>query len=211
MLDTQFPRIAGDIGCRESFRRAPLLKVATGVRVRDIVRPEHAAERTVDVLLSAAMDLEKAGAEILGTSCGFLHGLQPRLAAATHLPMVASSLSLTTRLVRKGHRVGLLTADASALAPAIAAIRVPFIVEGLENSRAFAGAVLADGEDIDALAIQNDTVDAAWRAKARGATCILMECTNLPPYREAVEAETGLPVFDIFDAIEAVCGEKIRA
>lgn len=211
MLDTQFPRIMGDIGCPDSFIRPPLLAVAKGVQVRDIVRPERASPEAIDALSEAARALEAQGADVLATSCGFLHGLQGHLAAATKIPLVASSLWLTTRIARKGYRIGLLTADAPALAPAIEGIKVPFIVEGLEGSKAFASAILADGHLLDPAQIEADTLAAAHRAKRRGATAILLECTNLPPYRAAIERETGLPVFDIFDALEDVAGAKVRA
>ena len=42
-------------------------------------------------------------------------------------------------------------------------------------------------------------VDAAARLAARvpGLTDIVLECTNMPPYRDAVARATGLPVHDI--------------
>ena len=33
---------------------------------------------------------------------------------------------------------------------------------------------------------------------------IVFECTNLPPYRNAVEKRFGLPVYDIFSALDSV-------
>ncbi|MEN0086882.1 MAG: aspartate/glutamate racemase family protein [Pseudomonadota bacterium] len=211
MLDTQFPRIKGDIGNPESFLVPPLMETAFNVHVSDIVRIERVASSSAQRLTGAAKTLEARGADIVTTSCGFLHGVQSQLASAVGVPLVASSLSLTVQLARRGHAIGLLTADASALAPALEGIAVPFIVEGLETSQAFHKAILADGDSLDCGAIQNDTVNAALRAKARGATCILLECTNLPPYRDAIETASYLPVFDIFDAVESAAAARVRA
>ena len=38
---------------------------------------------------------------------------------------------------------------------------------------------------------------------------ILLECTNLPPYRAAITQETGLPVTDILTCIEQTCAGAI--
>ncbi|MEO0635645.1 MAG: aspartate/glutamate racemase family protein [Pseudomonadota bacterium] len=211
MLDTQFPRIKGDIGSPESYAEAPLFKVAKGVRVSDIVRPERASEDSINALFEAARSLTSQGAVALATSCGFLHGLQNELTAVAGVPVAASSLSLTTRLAQRRYKIGLLTADAPALTPALRGIKVPFLVEGLETSEAFASAILADGKTLDRDQIEEDAVSSAMRAQSRGATCILLECTNLPPYRTAIEEATGLPVFDIFDALESVSGLRVRA
>lgn len=211
MLDTRFPRIMGDVGRPDSFLKPALTEVATGVRVADIVRPERASKEAVDTLIGAAQALQRRGADVLTTSCGFLHGVQGDVARTINVPFIASSLSLAGQLARQGHRIGLITADAPSLAPALEGIAIRFIVEGMEGSEAFSNAILADGNELDSTAIEADTTLAAQRAADKGATCILFECTNLPPYRAAVAAKAGLPVFDIFDAVESVAKARVRA
>ena len=48
-----------------------------------------------------------------------------------------------------------------------------------------------------------EVVAAARRLTARDTEvgAILFECTNFPPHRAAVEAATGLPVYDVFTLI----------
>jgi hypothetical protein len=39
-------------------------------------------------------------------------------------------------------------------------------------------------------------------ARHPGIDTIVFECTNLPPYKKAVQDATGLPVFDVLDLLK---------
>ncbi|KAG1168162.1 hypothetical protein G6F57_020195 [Rhizopus arrhizus] len=59
--------------------------------------------------------------------------------------------------------------------------------------------ILANAPEMDLAEVERNVVDAARRLAARdsGLRNIVLECTNMPPYRDAVARATGLPVHDI--------------
>jgi len=71
-------------------------------------------------------------------------------------------------------------------------------VEGVNPSGCFAQAIRYGAMNLDRGKMSADVADAARRLVARRSEvgAIVLECANMPPYREAVVAATGLPVFD---------------
>ncbi len=47
-----------------------------------------------------------------------------------------------------------------------------------------------------------DNVEASLRLRAGGVDAILLECTNMPPYRAAIESACGVPVYSLIDAVQ---------
>ena len=76
-LDTGFPRIAGDVGCRETFRAELDIHVLDDLSVARVVTPDPQADDMdrLGAVLSAARG------DVITTSCGFLSVWQDRLAA----------------------------------------------------------------------------------------------------------------------------------
>ncbi len=68
------------------------------------------------------------------------------------------------------------------------------IVEGLPPDTAFARTILGDRPRLDLRQAQADVVAAALSLKQRAPQLrsMVLECTNLPPYADAIEAATGL-------------------
>lgn len=111
------------------------------------------------------------------------------------MPVWTSSL-LKLRELR---RPGVLTVDASALGPAhlrAAGASEDTPVEGLAPGCHLQRTLLEDAPELDAAQARDDVVQAALRLSARhpGIDAIVLECTNMPPYAEAVAQATGLPV-----------------
>jgi Asp/Glu/hydantoin racemase len=63
--------------------------------------------------------------------------------------------------------------------------------------------IKAEKDDMDIAAAQQDIVDAGRTLLARhpDVGAIVLECTNMPPYSAALQAEFGLPVYDIYTMI----------
>ena len=57
---------------------------------------------------------------------------------------------------------------------------------------------------------ETDVLDAVERMLARqqDLAAILLECTNVSPYRHSIAAATGLPVFDLMTAISMLADAK---
>jgi Asp/Glu/hydantoin racemase len=73
-------------------------------------------------------------------------------------------------------------------------------VMGVENGRElFRVLVTQDKAELDVAAAQQDILDAgrALVAAHPEVGAIVLECTNMPPYAAALQAELGLPVHDV--------------
>ena len=214
MLDTRFPRLPGDIGYPGTFDfpvRYHRVPAASPHRVVQGDDPTLLAP-----FVDGARQLECAGVRAITTSCGFLARFQPDLATAVRVPVLTSSLllvPLVARLLGPDRAVGVLTIDSRALARAELegagiAGDAAVVVAGLEDEGAsvFTRSILGDEGELDV-----DVCRAEHRAAGRRLVAahpevgaIILECTNMPPYRADVQAVTGLPVFDLTDLVRLV-------
>jgi hypothetical protein len=203
MLDTRFPRPPGDIGNPRTFACPVRYRTVRGASPRRVV-----VERDPSLLapfVEAARALEREGATAITTSCGFLALFQRELAGSVRVPLWTSSLLLVAEIeagLGAGRRVGVVSADAASLTSghlrAVGA-RADTPVEGLALDSALRRTLLDDLPELDPEEASRAAVDAALRLVARHPEVaeIVLECTNLPPYAEAVRIATGLPVHDI--------------
>ena len=209
MLETRFPRPVGDIGNPETFAFPVRHAVVRGASPRRVV---HGTDpRLLQPFIDAGRRLVDEGADAISTSCGFLVLFQQALQDALAVPVWTSSLLLLSELqaaLPAGRRVGVVTADAAALTPAHlhgagAAEDTP--VEGLSPDSPFHATLLDNRPELDPGLAEAATVAAALRLAHRHPElgAIVLECTNMPPYAEAVRAATGLPVHDITTLIDS--------
>ena len=209
MLDTRFPRIAGDIGNPATFSFPVAYRTVAGASPKRVVISQDAS--LLELFVAAGRDLIDDGATALTTSCGFLVLFQHELQRALPVPVWTSSLLLVGELdaaLGPGRTTGIVTVDAASLtaahlAAAGASAETP--VEGLATDCAFRRTLLDDEAGLDVDAARADTVAAARRLVERrpDVARIVLECTNMPPYASAVAAATGRPVHDITTLLAA--------
>ena len=212
MLDTQFPRIPGDIGNAETFDFPVRYHRVTGASPDRVVRQGH--QDLLPGFLDGARFLEREGVAAITTSCGFLAKFQPELAASVAVPVFTSSLLLVPlvhRMLAPGKAVGIITVDASSLRPAHYAGAgigpdVPVRVAGLETEKEFTRVLLDDLMELDVDTARAEHVKVARRLVAEHPDigAIVLECTNMPPFRADIQHATGLPVFDITTLVRMV-------
>jgi hypothetical protein len=67
------------------------------------------------------------------------------------------------------------------------------LVQGVDPASEFATRILQNQPTMDLAQAERDVVAAAVALKARapGMTTLVLECTNMPPYRASIEAATG--------------------
>ncbi len=202
MLDTRFPRVPGDIGHAASFAHPVLHAVVRGASARRVVHQADPA--LLDPFIEAGRTLVGQGATAITTSCGFLVLMQQALQAALPVPVWTSSLLLLAEL----RNAGVVTVDAAVLTPAHlrcagAAAGVP--IEGLEPGCAFQRTLLEDLPALDQADASAQTVAASLHLVHRHPQLehIVLECTNMPPYANAVRRATGRSVHDITTLIAA--------
>jgi hypothetical protein len=199
MLDTRFPRPLGDVGNAGTWRRAGIpvrFVIVTGASPERIVK--QADPGLLQPFVDASVALERAGAVALSTSCGFLAAWQARLQQAVAVPVVSSSLLQAARF----ERPGIVTIDAAALDLAVlcgAGVPEGTPVQGVAPGCEFHRRILSNDATLDLRQAEQDVVAAAVRLVEAHpeVTDIVLECTNMPPYRQAVALATGRVVHDI--------------
>ncbi|KAF7672886.1 hypothetical protein GT037_008837 [Alternaria burnsii] len=158
----------------------------------------------------AGISLAERGAVGLITSCGFLALAQDRLASQLPIPLATSALLQIPSiliLLPKHTVVGVLTYDSARLG----AIHLQAL--GLNASRirirgmpaqGHLRKVIQCGAIYEASAMEREMVEQAMRlieeAELDRQTigAIVLECTQMPPYAEAIQRKTGLPIYDVY-------------
>ncbi len=214
-LDTRFPRPVGDAGNPDSYAGPAIIQVVDGADSPLIVRDGAPDAALLLRFEEAARTLEAKGVAAIVSTCGFLVTAQERLAQCVRVPVLLSALSLAP-LVKATNpgRIGILTASTKALGPnALAAAgltRDQVAIAGLEDVPEFRDTILVT-RDAQPATFDQAAVAQAVAARARDLvtrhpelSAIILECGNLPPYADQVRAATGLPVFHIVDAGNAL-------
>ena len=213
MLDTRFPRLLGDIGHPQTFAQLGIpvrYRIVAGASPRRTV--QEADHALLPLFIEAARELAQEGAVLISTSCGFLARHQHDLASALDVPFLSSSLLQCASLPAPG----ILTIDADSLDAqtlAGAGVYPDTPVQGVQPGCEFQRRILNNDTEMDAARAEADVVDAARRLIERHPSVqqIVLECTNMPPYRDAVARATGREVHDIVSLLGArwatsICG-----
>lgn len=207
MLETQFPRIYGDIANAMTWDFPVQYRIVRGATPDKVVRKDP--RLLVDGFIAAARDLVDLGCDGLTTNCGFLALIQDEVAAAVPVPVATSSLMqipLVAAMLPPGKRVGVITISAQNLTEAhLKAARAPIDtpVVGTDAGRAFSHGILDDQPTMDFEACRLDLLDAARTLVTQHADigAIVLECTNMTPYATDIRKLTGLPVFSIYSFV----------
>jgi hypothetical protein len=203
MLETQFPRAVGDVGHPQTFANlglAAIYQVLPGASPQRVVSPDDPG--LLNEFIGAAHELVHQGATLITTSCGFLARYQTAMGEALPVPVITSSLLLCASLPNPV----VLTINASSLSPELlASAGVPegTPVIGVPPESHFRQQILGNQTTLDLARAEAELVALVKDLK----TChpqaqnLVLECTNMPPYSQALAAASGLPVHHLMTAI----------
>jgi hypothetical protein len=174
----------------------------------------------LDDVMKAAQELKKEGVRAITSDCGFMALYQEALTEKLELPVFLSSLlqvPFLSRLIPDKYKIGILTVDSDALTEDILALcgaDLPgrITVEGLQHAQAFSAAFIEETGELDYIKVKQEVADAARKMVEHDPLIktILLECSVLPPYGQAVQQATGLPVFDFVTMIRYVFSAVVR-
>jgi len=209
MLDTVFDRPLGDVGHPETFERLGIearQQQVLGASPQRVVR--EADPTLLQPFIDAALRLQAEGARMITTSCGFLCLFQQALQAAVRVPVLSSSLLWLAPLQAAGQRCGVLTIDATALDQrylAAVGARPSTPVQGVAPGSEFQRHILGNQPGMDVGQACADVVQAARQLVQRHPELdtLVLECTNMPPYADAVRAATGRRVEHLVSLIQS--------
>jgi hypothetical protein len=218
MLDTRFPRPLGDIGNLQSWKVEAKQIVVKGAFPDNVVASAASLrkERMLRSFQTTVQAMQAQGAAAITTSCGFLVLLQSDLQRVARIPVVTSSLMMLPKLLRAADeqgqplhpRVGVLTISATKLgtehlrAAGVAREELPrVVVQGVAPESEFVRRILGNEAQMDFAKCQADLVAAAQalRDRAPDVTQVVLECTNMPPHREAIESTAGFKTWCLLD------------
>jgi hypothetical protein len=202
MLDSRFPRIAGDVGNPQTWPFPVRYGVVKGATPDAIVRADP--EPFIEAFVAEGHRMVDEGCTGIATTCGFLSLIRPRLAEALGVPVAASALEQAGQIksaLPAGRSLGILTISAESLSPAhLAAAGVPegCPITGMEGTEFF-HTFLGNRAELDIEQARADMVATAKQLVERQPQigALLLECTNMVPYAPAVARATGRPVFSI--------------
>ncbi len=217
MLKTQFPRIPGDVGNALTFPfpvRYRVVEQATPARVA-----RQKAEGLLEPFIEAARELVAEGVQAITTSCGFLAIHQKALAAAVDVPVFASALLQVPwiyPMLKPGQKVGIITADGRYLTQehlaGVGAAEVPVVLRGVEAGEEFTRAFVENHLQLDTDKARADVLRVARSMVEEHPEigAFVLECTNMPPYAQAVQEAVRRPVFDIVTLTHWVYSGLVR-
>ena len=205
MLDTRFPRIAGDLGNPETFPFPVLIARIEGATPERVV--DRKAAGLLEPFVAGGEALIRAGAAGITTTCGFLSLFQQPLAERLGVPVAVSSLlmvPMVERLLPAGRRAGVVTFSKRLLTPEhLVAVGAPpdTPVEGVPPEGVLATVIRRGERLLDERRVEAEVVDAGRRLAAAHPDlgAVVVECTNMPPYSRALRDALRLPVYDGYD------------
>lgn len=204
MLDTKFPRIPGDIGNALTFPFPVRYRKVSGATAARVVK--EADPSLIAPFIDAAKELEQEGVCAITTSCGFLAIFHQHLAQAVDIPVFSSSLlqlPLVAAMIGNDKKIGILTASKPHLTPlhfkGVGAEGINKVIYGMEEQEEFTQVFIEGKEEMDVAKVEEEIVKVALTMVEENPDvgAIVFECTNMPPFRRAVQKAVQRPVFDI--------------
>ena len=207
VLDTRFPRVAGDAGFGGSWEVPVIYEQVSGASARRTV--EERARGLLPDFIRAGLNLVKRGADGICTTCGFLAVHQRALSDALPVPVLSSALLSGPRLLNlmpPDHTLGILTASVKDLSSEhlqVAGINPSrTVVGGPRPDSPFARALLQNHLQFDLDAARQEMADAARTLCGKNKVgALLLECANMPPYAAAVQQASGIHTYSLTDAV----------
>jgi hypothetical protein len=206
-LDYDYPPAPGDIDSPESFGYDVFYRVVPGLTFGMC----QSGKLTPDVrmeFLEAVDWLDRKGVSGMTGDCGFMMYFQELARTHTRKPVFMSALAqlpAVTCAFNKDELVAVMTANGASLKPMRNLIKDECGVDPEDRRYIFVGCEDVPGFEAVALGEKVDVqkVTPGMVAKAKqvvrdhpAVRAFLMECTELPPYSDAIRLATGLPVYD---------------
>ncbi len=204
MLNTQFPRIPGDIGNATTWPFPVQYMVVRAATPDNVVRGD--ATQLLHSFVDAGRELVDMGCDGVATNCGFLVPFQKEMSRELGVPVASSSLlqaPLIQQTLPSDRTVGILTISSETFSPehlAAAGIAPGTPVVGTGAGSHFTEQILGDAREIDFDIARAENIAAAQKLVSDNPDvgAILLECTNMVPYAADIRCATGRPVFSIY-------------
>lgn len=164
--------------------------------------------------IRCARELQEEGVKAIIGGCGLTGSIQPELSAAVDIPVFSSSILFVPEIyqtVANGQRVGILTVSKEQFVARDNALlkgcgvdeSIPIAIAGMNESADAKTWLTMTTPDYNFDAVQQAVVNTALQliADYPDIGAFVLECTDMPPYSDAIRKASGLPVFDAVDMV----------
>jgi len=205
-LDYHYPHQPGDIDDPQSFEYPVVYRAVPGLTF-DMCMSGKMTPEVEEEFVAAITYLDEQGVSAITGDCGFMLWFQDLAGKHTHLPIAMSSIcslpAVTVALSEHG-KIAIFTASGQSLEPmhdlikdlcGIETNEDKFVIVGCEDVEGFDPIFVGGKLDLEkaTAGIVEKALKVIHDHPIRG---ILMECTQLPPFSDAVRAATHKPVWD---------------
>lgn len=164
-----------------------------------------------DIIQAAKHMVEKEGVRAICSACGFFGNYQKVVAEALDVPVAMSSLvqiPLIQTMLRPSQKIGIITASGESMSDKLFSNcnitdTDNLVIQDARYTKHFANAVVDNSGYFDNGKARDEVVGLAKELLKKDGNigAILLECSDMPPYAAAIQAETQLPVFDFITLI----------
>jgi hypothetical protein len=217
LLDTETPFIQGDVGNATSYDYPVRFKKVDGLLTERIFAHDYSF---IEGMVAGAQELEREGVKAITGDCGFMAIFNQEVKEAVSIPVFLSSLlqiPFIQSTLPAGAKIGVLTANSDSLTPEVfnkigLHDVAGLVIRGLQNEKNFKDAVIDEIGTLDSDGIRAEVVQAAKEmiSDHPEIRSFLLECSMLPPYSEAVQQATALPVYDFLTMIDYVYAAVVK-
>ena len=217
LLDTETPFIQGDVGNATSYDYPVRFKTVEGLLTERIFAHDYSF---IEGMIAGAQELEREGVKAITGDCGFMAIFNREVKEAVNVPVFLSSLlqiPFIQSTLPGNAKIGVLTANSDSLTPEVfnkigLNDTDGLVIRGLQNEKHFKDGVIDEIGTLDSDGIRAEVVKAAEDIAAEHPEIrsLLLECSMMPPYSEAVQQATGLPVYDFLTMIDYVYSAVVK-
>mmetsp|Transcript_3850 Transcript_3850/g.6777 ORF Transcript_3850/g.6777 Transcript_3850/m.6777 type:complete len:707 (-) Transcript_3850:206-2326(-) len=212
-LDYNYPPSAGDVDCPASYGYDLLYRSVPGFTF-EMCQSGKLSPTVEKDFIAALKWLEKKGASIITGDCGFMMAFQPIARDVVKVPVFMSSMvqcPMISVAFDKYDKILILTANDATLKPQKETLLSHcgfdvddnrFVIRGCQDVPGFDA--VAKGEKVNVEYVTPGIVKMVKKLLEQFPTirAINLECSELPPYADALRQETKLPVFDAITAAD---------
>jgi len=222
-LDSDYTENHGDICSHESYNYHVYYKVVPGLTFEMCQSGKLSQEVEKRFKESIRWLVEEKDVDAITSSCGFMMYFQGIARKVSSVPVFLSSLCLLpviTSALAENEQVLIMTSNDKSLEGMKDLIRSQCGVNPQGERFNIVGCQDVDGfekvairEKVDVKKVQPGIVKRALKSIERFplSRAILLECTVLPHYSNAIRYHTGLPVFDAITACDFfIAGRKLN-
>ena len=206
-LDYDYPAAPGDIDYPGTFNYKVLYRVIPGLTF-EMCQNGNLTRQVINNCKNAVEFLNDNNVCGITGDCGFMVNIQDIVVKYTEKPVFLSSLIQIPSIVNtfyKNEKIAIFTANSETLTPVMSKLekkwnqiknRNRLIIVGCQDVPGFQA--VAEGKKVNVEKVTPGIVKKAKQlvAKDKNIRCILLECTELPPYADSLRKELNLPVYD---------------